>query len=257
MLKMPNIIEKNKIISKDLDYKWSRNIEEKIDEDINDNVFSALCKLNYKVVMGLAIASSEWIFWRLKDWRKKLSNLDMPSYFLYTEAHWIGLINKYYLKEWRYGIAFSDIEKNKIEPILWIVTKKFEYIRLSYSRNDPSLYGDATRIIMIARHICGNYDLFDNWLKDILKKSMPLFPNKQWENEDWDNLNKSYDSNQDPFIPRDFYFNPDYHYAENNLLAMQRKLLAQADYHTNQFLNSPEEMLNEGFQGIPYQINEK
>ncbi|EJN2653013.1 hypothetical protein NPS90_000265 [Listeria monocytogenes] len=59
-----------------------------------------------------------------------------------------------------------------------------------------------------------------------------LFINRQWpinEKISKINMDMMYDFNQDPFIPREFYFTTGFNYQSVNLVEFQNKLLTEAN----------------------------
>ncbi|MBF2491206.1 hypothetical protein [Listeria welshimeri] len=67
-------------------------------------------------------------------------------------------------------------------------------------------------------------------------------------------MDMMYDSNQDPFIPSEFYFTTGFNYQSANLAEFQNKLLTEANPSINDFFSTPENMIHAGFNGVPYKI---
>lgn len=261
MLLQPELFKKINYLHKPLAYKWTEAMSERaVARDVEqEKLLSLLCQLNYKAVFGLGAAAGEWIFWRFPHWRSEVSGKNMDVAFQATEAHWYGLINKHYIYTWTNTTLYEDLPKGKdrIERPIWVTHRLQERTRYSYIGTEPSLYGDVTRLLILARYISSEEVLFDAWLTDCLKRATKLFPNQQWPADEEltrENMDSGYDSNNDPFIPREFYFTSNFDYESADLVEMQQILLKQADYKANDLLNPPEDMIAEGFQGIPYQL---
>lgn len=252
MLSEPQIISGINYINVDLSYEWNDSIEEKITEGYNKKLIDLLQEMNYKAIFGLGIAVSELIFWRLSKWRKVIEGRDVDTHLLFTEAHWLGLIDKCYMLNWNYSAEYID--GNKIESLLWFITRQFVFVRHFYKTNDERIYVEISRFIMLARHISPDKVFFGNWLNSCIKRLIELFPNQQLDEND--NVREEYDSAQDAFIPRAFFFEPSFDYKVANLNEIKEKLLNDANYLNNRFLNPPETMINEGFKGTPYRVNE-
>ncbi|MBD8348189.1 hypothetical protein [Dysgonomonas sp. HGC4] len=113
-----------------------------------------------------------------------------------------------------------------------------QYSRYNYIDNEHSSNEDVVRLAIIARHICPDKKLFDNWLRHILKRCIELFPYIKLSNK--------------PVIPRQFFFEKDYNYQSADHIKIINEFLSSLNYKENETLNSPEIMKEEGFQGTPY-----
>lgn len=244
---LPKIFISNNYLNRPLNYKWNDRIEEKIEQGEHTKLNKMLEQLNFKATFGLGIAASEWIFWRIFDWQSGYENGARK----YTEAHWLGLISHFYMTDWDYGVKYPS--NDKIKSLAWDITKIFEWIRLFYKENRGGLYYKTSQVIMFARHISEYEEFFDTWFEDCLKRSIALFPDKRMDKKG--KQIESYLPEQDPFIPRDFYFDPEFDYQSADLKALQLAMLNEADYKKNQFIRTPENMLEKGFKGTPYQLD--
>jgi len=262
MLQIPKLLEQIDYTNKPLDYKWDENKSERFlsQQVIDQKLLDEVCKLNYKAAFGFASAAFEWICWRFQNWRPKESGKTLDLAFQATQAHWLGQVDKYYILDWNNSTDYEDLLKDKIEPPLWVAYDLMGDARFNYIETRPTLYGNATRLLTLARYLSTEKVLFDSWLEDCLEKTEKLFPNKQWpigEELSSDNMDENYDSNNDPFIPREFFFTECFNYKGADLVKMQRDMLNKADYNENDLLNPPADMLKEGFQGTPYKYKPK
>jgi len=66
------------------------------------------------------------------------------------------------------------------------------------------------------------------------------------------NSTDKYDSTAEPVIPRNFYWDVDFDYRTADNTSIINGYLSGLDYRNNQFLSSPETMIEEGFKGTPY-----
>lgn len=257
MLTIPKILEQINYTDKELDYKWTEKETDKFlsQQIINQKLLGQICQLNYKATFGFASAAAEWIFWRFVNWRPKISGKNLDLSFKSTLAQWISLIDKHYLVTIGNKTIYADLPLNNIERPFWVTQEHMSDARFNYTKNRPTLYGNATRLLTLACYLSTEKELFDNWLKDCFDRAQKLFPNKQWpigEEVRQSNMDENYDSNDDPFIPREFFFTEGFDYKMADLDKMQQDLIDQADYTTNIFLAKPEKMIQEGFQGTPY-----
>lgn len=257
MLTLPKILDQINYTNKKLDYKWAEKDANRFlsQQIINEKLLDQMCRLNYKAAFGFASAAAEWIYWRFLNWRPENSGKTLEIAFKSTQSHWLGQIDKYYVLQWENSTSYDDVLKDKIERAYWVTQDLISDARFNYADNSPTLYGNATRLLTLARYLSTEKELFDNWLKNCFERAQELFPNKQWpigEELRRGNMDENYDSSHDPFIPREFYFTEGFYYEGADLDKMQQELLSKADYKKNDFLNSPEDMKDKGFQGTPY-----
>lgn len=256
-LTKPAIFVENQFGSKKLQYKWYRGINIKFMEIRNKKLYNQVIKMNCKAATALTIAACEWIIWRLADWRQE--SCDLQKYYL--QALWVSLISKEYLSRKKIPSNFGKIHTREGEPIE-MVNSNMNKLKLNYIAHHPHIYQNVVNMLELARHVSDDQAFFDPWAKSCLERSIKLFPVPQ------DNLDKDgvfiYNDTEgfdpylikEPFIPREFYFEPDFNYETADLKQLQSKLLSTVDYKENPFLSSPERMLSIDFVGIPYEINE-
>lgn len=241
-----------------LKYIWYQGIDIRFMEQRNPRLYNQLIKLNCKAATGLTIAACEWILWRLESWREKDSNLQKE----YLQALWISLISKEYTTKEEVGSTVGSKLSKEEEP-MELINYYYNDIRLNYNVHHPSIYYNAVNMIELARYVSDDTDFFDSWFNSIIGQSTELFPVPtddldekgvfQFnEDEDFD----PYQMIKEPFIPREFYFEPGFDYQTADLKQLQKKLLDSVDYNENRFLSSPERMISIDFVGVPYQVND-
>ncbi|MCL1029174.1 hypothetical protein [Serratia silvae] len=250
MIKKPKIFIEHDISNKPVSYAWNDNIEYHLLEERNPRLMLQLLKLNFKTVMGFATAAAEWITWRLEDHRQIASQKDMNEEKSFIEAQYIGLIDKHYLRNFYQREEY--LASDTIEGPIWKLLRFSFFSRDWYIRTRFGLHHRACNLIMLARHVTEQNELFDHWLADCLGRAIPLFPNKSVDrkNEPID----GYDSSQDAFIPREFFFDMAFDYTNANLLEIQQNMLKQVDHTKSQYLYEPKDMIQKGFIGTPYQL---
>lgn len=117
-------------------------------------------------------------------------------------------------------------------------------------------------MIELARYVSDDPQLFDSWFNSVIIKSTELFPVPTDELDENGvfifNEDKDFDPYliKEPFIPREFYFEPDFDYQTADLKQLQQKLLDSVNYKENLFLSSPERMISIDFVGTPYQVKD-
>lgn len=253
ILEVPKLfITTGYIESKDVNFKWNKRIEYQIDEVGNSRLFELAIQMNQKATLGLATALSEWIIWHLTEERIRLDPTKKPEFFFYlAQSHWLGLIDKYYTKD--IG-ANNKYPNESFEVIFWNTIRYMRNVRQSYLYNDYDIYHSIDNFMLLTRQIVPEEfkPLFDEWLTTTLEKSIQLFP-ATYDIGEMIDKDPTYDASIEPYVPRDFYFDPDFDYHSADLVKTQNDLLKNANWELNIFLNSPDEMLEEGFKGTPYQ----
>lgn len=250
MLVIPKILESCFSVNDELNYHWN----EKTSSDyyfnyINEKLSKALWSLNHKATVGLATALSEWVLWRLI----KVSKQDLSWEITAIEAMWAGIIDKHYIKEWNYE---SDIQIDKVKGPLWVVLNCMDDIRYNYLEGDIFINAKVSTIAAIARLITPDTLLFDDWLTSCVKKSAKLF-SVEYDRNECNNPNEYYNSSHELPIPREFYFDPAFDYSTENVDELLAAFVSSLDYKKNEFLNSPEVMIENGYTGIPYEYKKK
>lgn len=250
MIEKPEFFIKNDISKKKLNYSWNKAIKYHLLEERNPILMKQLLKLNFKATMGFATAAAEWITWRLENFRYQFHNKNMNEERFYIEAQYIGLIDKHYI--WNLDTEEDLPDEDKIETPIYQLDRFSLFVRDWYITTRFGLHHRTCNILMLARHVTEQDKLFDDWLVNRLKLAISLFPNKSVDSEN--KPIEGYDSSQDPFIPREFFFDMEFDYGKANLLQMQKNLLLHVNNGKNRYLAPPNEMIKEGFLGIPYQI---
>ena len=235
MLTIPKILDTPEFYDAPLDYKWDEKASDFYSVDAEKpKLENTLDKLNYKAAFGIATALCEWIYWRMHKY------IDKPGIPLALEAQWAGLINKHYFYCWSYE---GDYISDPIYGPTYSMWQCVQFITYNYEQNNFCTNDDICRLAIIARHICPDKKFFDNWLSDALKKSTKLFFYKETVEE--------------PIILKQFFFEDDYNYQTADNIKIINNFLSTLEYKKNNFLNSPEKMLELNFQGTPYKYELK
>lgn len=164
-----------------------------------------------------------------------INTLISQEYLWHWASNAKGVINKHYFYSWSYE---GDYISEPIYGPTYSMWQCIQYITYNYEENDFCTNDDISRLAVIARHICPDKKLFDNWLSEIMKKATGLFPYKK--------------VSENPAIPRQFFFESDYDYETADNLNIINDFLSNLDYKENDLLNPPKKMISKGFQGTPY-----
>lgn len=252
MLIMPTLLKNMQIENELPKYTWnSDKLIYFMYEVKNDKLTDAVFLLNHKATIGLALAAGEWILWRLSRETNIITTLNP------LEAMWAGLIDKRYPLNWE-----NNNEKDRgllVEGPIYVLTSCLQEELSRYQKSSYAINDCVVNIISLARYILPKPHIktFDNWLSNCLKRSAELFPTQydvidiRWNRKKYEGT--SYDSSNEPPIPREFYFELSFDYKTADIKGLLNQFLNSLDPKTNPYLQSPEEMLKQGFQGTPYQ----
>lgn len=253
MLTVPNMLNNEFFLGAPLDYKWGNKAAGFYAVDAEKMKLGvALFTINHKATFGIATALMEWVYWRVSR------HIEIPTFLPIIESQWAAIIDKHYSfhKDFENTSLIDEDFNPAVQPI-WVMLFVLNSPKYSYFNGRFLINVAVDKLAVLARHISPDKKFFDSWLSHVLKKAAKLFPAQYSYHEVIENrkeyFNKSYDSSDESAIPREFFFEPDYDYnvANNHLLI--NKFLSSLDYKNNPNLNSPEQMIAEGFAGTPYQ----
>lgn len=247
MLQIPQILDTREFLDAPLDYKWKKeDCRMYYLEYINDKLSHALWNLNHRSTVGLATALAEWSLWRLSPSKQQGFTRELSS----LEAMWAGLVDKNYIFDSLYK---GKKDEDKVIGPLWVIMKCMEDVRYNYIEGKIFINGKLSALAAIARLVTPEPYFFDNWLTSCIKRASELFP-AEYDRSDkrYDNPQERYSSSHEPPIPREFFFEPDFDYSKADIDTLLNNYISSLDYQTNEFLNSPEKMVELGFQGTPY-----
>ncbi|MDR2948756.1 MAG: hypothetical protein LBV71_06060 [Prevotella sp.] len=248
MLTIPKILDTPEFLDAPLGYKWDKNSAGYYSVDAeNEKIVDALWQLNHKATYGLATALGEWIYWRSSKYINKETTL------LALEAQWAGLVHYLYGVNWKFG---NEYISTPVDGPFWAMMTCMQDCRESYMTGDYFINSKTDNLAILARHISPDKEFFDTWLNNILHTSSNLFPARYDRQEIFENMDdyedKYYDSTDEPAIPRQFFWEPDYSFENEDNVKLINDFLSNLDYKNNTFLSSPRSLLKRNFKGTPY-----
>lgn len=249
MLTIPKILDNAEFLTEKVTFKWDETRIDYFTYKVKDNkLVDTLWLLNHKATLGLTAACSEWIFWRLS----KIKNVDAALNAI--EPLWLGLIDKQYIKNWKYTGSRGD---TTYFNIIWIIFTCHFFIRDNYIKGDHQIQFRVMNIIKLARHVTSDKHMFDNWLNDCINRSIKLFPTLYDRGRTLGGITIGYDSSTELAIPREFYFEPGFDYETADIDGLLEKYINEVDHSNKVFFWSATELIEQGFQGIPYKYELK
>lgn len=248
MLKIPNLLNSPDFTEANLSYKWDENLPHYLYREAKDDRLNDLfIQMNHKSSLGLAAAMGEWIFWRLHKF------IDLKGAISTIEPLWAGLIDKRYIVDWGYDCNF---ESDNLRGPKWVALIALEDTRSYYLSGNYFINTTMDKLALLARHITPDPNMFDTWLIDCIKRCIALFPTTYDRRGVSGSEKHYYDSSNEPPIPREFYFSPEFEYDKSNIPKLLNDYLSSLSWQENDFLSPPDDMKNRGFIGTPYQYKE-
>lgn len=248
---VPEILNNEKFLKSKIDVKWDKDSKGYFLFKVqNEKLIDIVLKLNHKAIMGLSAALSEWAFWRINDVYPVESTI--PA----TDAVWLGLIDKCYINNSTYKGDTQDI----YDDILWVVCGCLDAIRYNYTTGSYRIIYRVINLAMLVRYITPDQSIFDSWLSDRLEQAIKLFP-AQYDSRDVlshpEKYPESYDSSNEPPIPREFFFEPNFKYETANIDELLATFIQKVDHSDPLYFKPAEKMVKEGFIGTPYVYPQK
>jgi hypothetical protein len=229
--KIPKIIVQAKIIDHVIDYKWTPKIMEKLIDPAgeNDELDQILNKIGHKASMGLAAATLEWIFWRLKGLSTKSEDIRQR-----IEAMWSSIDNPDNTVDLVFDIDLDLPASGFIDGPLWVSLMNIRMIDILYKKGSNFLQSEITGLILLARHLTPKKKIFDKWMEVNIDKLIKFYPNQNLNSvsELEDSL---YNYSKDPVICREFFFDPSFEYNEEASKRALENFISNINYQKNQY----------------------
>ena len=236
MLTIPKHILKANIQSEILKYTWNDWQLSDIFDEYDKNLYTTLDeKLSQRAVLAYTTAVAEWVVFRYE----KLSNDPIPLHHL--DACWAGVADGRYFHYWE--PSDENWTGSVRGPISMAIIFTIEAgVQIA---DDTHSALSAARITKIAEHILPNLATFNDWQSIVISRLLEYY-----------SLNV-----KDTFgdvVPREI-FDPSFkfNFDLEEIEQLVNNSLKSLDYEKNRFLNSPQEIIGQGFIGTPYTFSIK
>lgn len=230
-LSIPGYMKAARVQDRVIRYKWDDWDVNADEASLDEAVSERLGRLSQRAVLAFTIATAEWIVYRYGA----LVDEPMPSQYL--QAAWAQIV------DWHYGALTIEGDTDPREwagpikrPIWWGLLQTDFAIDEAEDDGEPEV--GAVRVATLAEHVMTDPSHYRAWRERILERLEALYPMDPEEH-------------LGEVVPREA-LDPDFDFHVDDTEALTNGFLSSLDHETNPFLNSPENMLNEGFEGTPY-----
>lgn len=217
-----------KIQTPKLDYAWNDLDVEAAEQPIDRKLSTRLRKLSLRAAAALGIATAEWILLRYNG----LHDHEEPRWYL--ETAWVQLIDARYGYEWdplQAGLA-GPIEGPIRQALMWVGAA------IECVADESSPHEEVATLIRLCEHVLPTREPFVDWRDTILERFERVFPATK----------------ADPrgdVVPVEAV-DPEYEFSAVSIEPLVNAYLTKLDRADNPFLRSPEDLIDEGFEGEPY-----
>lgn len=234
MLPTPGYIQVANVDDLSIRYKWDDWNVEQAEEPINEQMLRQLKGISQRAAVAFTIATAEWIVHRFGT----LCNDPLPLHYL--EAAWADQLDNIYA-----AATWEELTEKKewAGPIRGPIRIAME--RVMYALEEAEEDGEpevrALWITSLADFIMSDPAPYREWRKRVMERLKVLYP-------------RNPEDTLGEVVPREA-LDPDFEFHIENTEDLINRFLSGLSYLSNPFLNSPEKMLDAGFEGKPYVFN--
>jgi hypothetical protein len=210
-------------------YRWDNTTEEEM-MFFQMNIAHRIAEMSDRAALAFSLGVLEWTLWRLRP------ELPGDEVFQFLDAAWAALV------DWRYLKSFDlpEWEPAFERPVGGPLRESFNVLQGSFveARSGKPFMHDPVIISKIALYVCERPEAFKVWRRSIIRRLIGMYP-----------MDRTAPPGRP--VPRSL-LNPGYVPSpemDNKNIA---DYLAGLNWQTNRFLRSPDELKEEGFEGIPY-----
>ena len=230
-LPMPHYIRAADIQENTIKYRWDDWNEERVEGPIDGEMFTRLCEISQRANVALTIASGEWIIYRFG------SLLDDPIPLQHIEAAWAQMI------DYRYSFPWQFTKETWDGPIRGPVIRAMELVTEAINAleaDDQPAFSSAS-ICKLTEHVISKPMPYQTWRERVVQRLERLYPLDPEEK-------------MGEVVPREA-LDPEFDFKPEDTKLLVNNFLSSLSHTDNILLHSPKEMLEAGFEGIPYLFN--
>ncbi len=193
--------------------------------------------LSKRANCALTIAVGEWILARFEG-----MDAD-PDPAMFLEAAWAANVDN------RYAHEIEIVDNEWRGPVRGPISMALTFVidALFAEEAGPNSSMNPAWAACFARHVLPRSDAFDTWLEVCLERLEAFYPAPPEDNADWFEPELNYG----PPPPVEV-FNPDVPFDTTQADGLIDRYLRSLAPTTNEFLATPSEMADLGFEGVPY-----
>jgi len=230
-LPIPKYVQIPVIQTPTVHYKWDDWNVEEVDLPLDEELQKRLQSISQRAVVAFTIATAHWIVYRFG----RLS--DDPSPGQHLEAAWAQVVHFHYS-------VHEDINPNEwsgpVRGPLGTAIRRVKFaIQQAEACGDPPWR--AGRAWKLAQHVISDPVPYRTWCDQIMTRLQKLYP-----------LNS--EEKLGEVVPREA-LDPDLDFQIEQTELLVNRFLRGLNYRANPFLNSPQQMIEQGFKGTPYVFN--
>jgi hypothetical protein len=225
----PTYIELAKVEDEPIEFDWSEEEEESVLLD-QPQLRKRLNAITYRGELAFAVAVVEWITWRLSH------QLEDDEALKAIQASWAGVIDWRYLKSLDVPAWDENLDLRVGGPLslgFRLLTETF----LEARRVRP-VSSNVAPLSEIPIKILPHANAYKEWRRLSIHRLTQIYPMKEA-----DRLG--------PPIPRET-FDHSIQYQPEMATGFIARFLKECNPKKNPYLNTPEEMIALGYQGVPY-----
>lgn len=220
----------------------------RVDEDFlfePDNFLKQMSSVSLRAKIAVGIAMYEWVVYRFSS----VSDDVVPYQIL--EASWCANVRREYME-------YFELDREEwLGPIrgplwcgmTWLTPMIF------FSDDNPDEWESGLSFLScLAVHVLPPSSGFEDWLNNVAVRMHRFYPSSP-EDPFEDLFGEKEEERRGPLVPREV-LDPHFEFQPDMTDGLIDQFLRKVDYQSNPFLKSPELMLEEGFVGTPYQINQ-
>lgn len=159
------------VVGAAITYRWSRDVGLKLyaAKDQDPRLYDAVDRAAFRAKMGIGMAITEWIAWRLS------AQTDATDALLRVEAGWATLARPALAARLRYRLT-SGHEADPVRRPLEQALANLGALAHRYAAGDIYLAEIVVRQATLARHIAPTKATYDRWLGELVRTTADARP---------------------------------------------------------------------------------
>jgi hypothetical protein len=232
-LTIPSYLQLPDIQSPVIRYTWDDWDVERVEIPLEEDIQERLHRISQRSAAAFAIGTAEWILYRFGSLSSD------PSPVLRLEAAWAQIVNIRYSKQ--NDVDTRDWRGPVYGPVGLAVRRAVVAVAEAERAGEPAWRaGSACKV---AQHVINDPTPYRKWREQILTRLERLYPLDP-------------DETLGDVVPREA-MDPDRQFDPSETETLVNLFLAELPFSNNPFINSPEQMFEQGFEGTPFVLDQE